>query len=553
MHLTHTQHRTFSWQRVSLALLSASAFTRASAASIRRRQDPEPLSFDWTSIEPSTELNWVDCYSAPLQCTRLSVPLNYTNLDEGFGAVPLVSYPSPLSNSSSYRGPVLINPGGPGGSGVDTVVVAGIYFQHVLGQEFDIIGFDPRGVGASTPALTYPGTAEEELGFVGNYSTWVDLTEESWPTLPERMKEVEEWALLNERERGDVLKHATTDNVARDMLSIVRAHGEEKLQYWGISYGTALGSVFASMFPDNVERMIIDGVLDQEGYYNNDWSLNIVDADNALTWFFDTCADAGPDLCSFHAESSKVIRERYHAVETLVKNGTVVFPDGTAFGTNYLEALVHNMLYAPANFPILGEMLSGIEQGNLTRILEHLNGGNGASPYVTVALRCTDTAIIEDTAEELQEYSLRVGNASEYLAGAVEGVRVSCAGWKVNPDNFQGPMGANTSFPLLFVGNTVDPVTPLIAAKQTSAKFPGSRVLTYDIPGHGMMALPGNACMDAHFRNYMLNGTLPEEDTVCEDSRTFFGSANGTETGSDSSEEIPTEKLRSILMRRQLF
>lgn len=114
-------------------------------------------------------------------------------------------------------------------------------------------------------------------------------------------------------------------------------------------------------------------------------------------------------------------------------------------------------------------------------------------------------------------------------------------------------MGANTSFPLLFVGNTVDPVTPLIAAKQTSAKFPGSRVLTYDIPGHGMMALPGNACMDAHFRNYMLNGTLPEEDTVCEDSRTFFGSANGTETGSDSSEEIPTEKLRSILMRRQLF
>lgn len=158
----------------------------------------------------------------------------------------------------------------------------------------------------------------------------------------------------------------------------------------------------------------------------DDFTLNIADGDKALTWFFGTCADAGPERCSFHAESSEAIRERYHGVETLVKNSKIILPDGIHFDVNFMQALMFSLLYDPGTFPLLAEILASIEQNDMAPILEHLAKGAGVSPFVTVSLRCTDTAVVNDTAEELEEYSVRVGSASEYFSGAVAGVRLSC-------------------------------------------------------------------------------------------------------------------------------
>ena len=226
------------------------------------------------------------------------------------------------------------------------------------------------------------------------------------------MKRLEEYAVLIEKERGDILRHATTDNVARDMLSIVEAYGQEKLRYWGISYGTALGSVFASMFPDKVERMVIDAVLDQEGYYKNNWTLNIADADKTLTWFFDACIEAGPSLCAFHADSSSSIRTRYEAVETLILSGSISTPDGKTFGLSHFQSIVHFMLNDPRRFPVLAQALVDIEQdGNARGAIEAM-GGAGVDSYLAIALRCTDTEETDDEAEELMEYARSVRNAS---------------------------------------------------------------------------------------------------------------------------------------------
>lgn len=189
----------------------------------------------------------------------------------------------------------------------------------------------------------------------------------------------------------------------------------------------------------------------------DDWSINIIDADNTLTWFFDTCEAAGPERCTFHAADSKVIRERYHAVETLVHSGTLILPDGNPLDASLFEASVHFLLYAAAKYPLLADILVSLEKGDVTPILSIIETG-GISPYVTVALRCTDTVAVNDAAEELQEYSVRIGNVSRYLpavwkecgylareslditysANTVSLLIETHSGWKVNPDNFKG-------------------------------------------------------------------------------------------------------------------
>ncbi|KAJ3503511.1 hypothetical protein NLJ89_g8398 [Agrocybe chaxingu] len=227
--------------------------------------------FDWNSLTPSTSLNWVSCYTQFTQCARFSVPLDYSNPSAGSAALALIRLPSPLglSGAPGYRGPVLFNPGGPGISGVETALALGGNIQGVFGDEFDLVSFDPRGVGHSTPAISV-FTSDFDRATFNFGATFLNTEATSRQSLPERWAQVQVLGSLARDRQGDVIAHMTTDNVARDMLRIVEAHGRDKLQYWGISYGSVLGSAFAALFPDKVERLVIDGLLDLEGYYNTD-------------------------------------------------------------------------------------------------------------------------------------------------------------------------------------------------------------------------------------------------------------------------------------------
>jgi pimeloyl-ACP methyl ester carboxylesterase len=220
-------------------------------------------------IEPSHELVWNTCYK-PLhrECARLLVPLNHLNhSDESpdYAAIALIRVPSPFSSSSSrphprYRGPILFNPGGPGGSGVDLVLRVGDLFAQVVGSEFDIVSFDPRGVARSTPKVSYfegMGRGEREVwGPKGLDVIHGGLSDQFNDMKGEKGRSLEKaWihnVVSNERaaERaGQWLGNVNTEQTANDMLSIVHAHGREKLMYRGFSYGTVLGSTFASLFP----------------------------------------------------------------------------------------------------------------------------------------------------------------------------------------------------------------------------------------------------------------------------------------------------------------
>ncbi|KAL4249302.1 Serine protease/Carboxylesterase S33 [Pleurotus pulmonarius] len=230
--------------------------------------------FNWNSVKATTNYRWKRCYRH-YQCTRLKVPLNYTNTSSGWAGLAIIRLPSTFPTMSpSYQGPLIINPGGPGGSGVDLVLRSGMDFSRILDGRFDIIGLDPRGIGRSTPRVKFFETySEQALWLDGEYP---DALNASTEVLPRSIARARLMGHLAEDQDDGMLRHITTENIARDMLSIAQASGDDKLQYWGFSWGTILGVVFATLFPDHVGRMVLDGVIDAEDYYASESPSGLV-------------------------------------------------------------------------------------------------------------------------------------------------------------------------------------------------------------------------------------------------------------------------------------
>ncbi|KAF5374249.1 hypothetical protein D9758_004536 [Tetrapyrgos nigripes] len=184
--------------------------------------------FDWEKIQPSAELSWHDCYK-DFHCARFKVPLNHSEPEGKSAAIALIRLHAGVgAQSDDYRGPVLFNPGGPGGSGVELILKRGRHLATILGPQFDVVGFDPRGVARSVPRVSYYESAVErelwELSAVHelNYSNH-DLGD-TWGRALITSR------LARERD-DDVLGHINADQTARDMLKITEAHGFEKLKY----------------------------------------------------------------------------------------------------------------------------------------------------------------------------------------------------------------------------------------------------------------------------------------------------------------------------------
>ncbi|KDR74314.1 hypothetical protein GALMADRAFT_250125 [Galerina marginata CBS 339.88] len=484
--------------------------------------------FSWEKLKPSKDLEWRKCFPKR-QCARLIVPLNHSDPEGPEAVIALIRKRSIFREGSRfYRGPVLFNPGGPGGSGVDMIQgTGGDLLSLLIGPQFDAVGFDPRGIARSTPRASFFKTDVERvlwgqsLGPVNNSDEGIART---WA----RAKVFGE--LAAETDYG-YLRHINTDQTARDMLRIVEAHGRSKIQYWGFSYGSVLGATFAAMFPDKIERLVIDGVVDSENYYATLWSNNLLDTDKALESFFTGCAEAGPHGCQFWAPTADDVRQNLTALYDSLRSQPRPIKTETTYGLlNYgmLRGLIFGALYSPYSvFPVLAQALAELAAGDGRRIFEALH----PPPYqcscdpsktqfksvtdAQSAILCNDGDDVPGDLQSSQEYFEMLTKASSW--GEIwAGIRMNCLGWPKFPkDHFQGPFEANTSHPILLIGNTADPVTPLWAAKKMSGGFTGSVVLTQNSAGHCSLSAP-SLCTQKYIRQYFVDGTLPEAGTVCE-------------------------------------
>ncbi|KAF9262959.1 alpha/beta-hydrolase [Marasmius fiardii PR-910] len=477
----------------------------------------QSTNFDWTAVSPTTDLSrWVECYG-PYQCARLQVPLNYSSTDDGKTVViAMIKVPANTTMTGPSQGPVFVNPGGPGVSGIQLIQLLGESLHGVIGQQFDVVSFDPRGVGFSSPKVTIFDSTAETNNFASGEIYDLNSTSTAMS------KEWERYQLLGklavERDADGFLNHVSTDNVARDMLQMLEVMGQQKLRYWGFSYGTVLGAAFATMFPDRVGRLVIDGVVDMDGYFANDVKNQISDADKVIQIFFDECFAAGPQGCAFHASSRAEIATKLDALYEKVRVNPVKVSTGntsTVVTYDMLRQVVFSTLSGPLGFPQLASALQELSEGDGTALAMQFITTSASTltilePYL--AIGCGDATPQNAGPSELTAYMNTINSTFASLGIAS---MARCAGWKVHPESrFKGPVGGNTDYPLLVIGNTADPVTPLAAARKVNLAFPGSALLIQDSPGHSSLAVP-SSCTNQVVAAYFASGTLPGEGTVC--------------------------------------
>ncbi|KAH8834185.1 TAP-like protein-domain-containing protein, partial [Flagelloscypha sp. PMI_526] len=501
---------------------------------------------------PSSELkNWVKCYEE-YTCARLEVPLNYSDPHGEKAVLALIRDASPLGpNSAQYAGPILYNPGGPGGSGVGLILGWAKGFRAIVGPAFDLIGFDPRGVAASTPRANFFTTEVERQLWVARKPHGNIIVDGQEARLWAQYQLVNPLIEAQDKKNNDYLKHINTENTARDMLYITEKFGWEKLKYMGFSqhglilfrYGTILGSTFASLFPDKIERMIIDGVMDADSYYNTLWDKNLLDIEATMETFFDGCYAAGANICPFWNSSPHLIEEALNTLyDTVRKEPIPVQLSPGHYGVVDYELLrkaVFRSLYSPyAKFPALAKALDDLKSNGDGRAIFELFGGaadkvscSTCDPdkytfneveEASCAIACNDGANVDSELDTLLEYSGYMREQSPW-ADAWVWIHSSCTAYpSYQKKHYQGPVGAaNTSFPLLVIGNTADPVTPLWAAKKIGNRFGGAIVLTQESAGHCSLSAP-SVCTANIMGEYMRHGTLPKEGTVCKTDSPIF-------------------------------
>ncbi|KAF9474278.1 alpha/beta-hydrolase [Pholiota conissans] len=494
--------------------------------------------FSWQEVIPQKKLIWKNCYTHH-QCTRLVVPLNHFNPEGRQATIALIRIPSsyPIS-SKKYRGPILFNPGGPGGEGIGLIQRQGEHFRRIVGPQFDIVGFDPRGIGRSTPRTSlFKNDVERAIWDAG--SGQVNTTDEGVAKTWARAIVLGQNAADND---DGSLQFMNTEQTARDMLSIVEAHGRSKLQYWGFSYGTVLGAVFASLFPGKIERMILDGVVDVDEYFGNKWSNKLLHTAEVMDLFISSCVEAGSSGCAFWAPTVDQLRLKIDNLYSSVRRRPVPVKSGSTYGLvdyDKLRGVIFKLLKSPyASFQPLAKGLADLAAGDGLWVLKMYNQlivprfdhqCNSSTPNHDpigesdggIAVLCNDNHELPEDIKWAEDFYQLMINGSEW-GDVWSRYLMSCQGWPISiKQPFRGPFGGDTSHPILLIGNTLDPVTPLFGAHKASKVFPGSVVLTQGAAGHCSI-VAHSSCTQTYIREYFIDGTLPEVATTCHANASFF-------------------------------
>ena len=588
----------------------------------------------FAKIKPSTQLQWHPCVGdetgkqpqleiKDLLCARLTVPLNYhrdqtqqsksgifspqnRNGEEGEVHIALMLLPAKNMTAAlaSAKSPLLINPGGPGGSGNLLQLILGHAIQTIFGDDDQpILGFDPRGVAFTTPKAdcwTPPPPAEctnsgtssgtgtgttggerngeekclpdylrglshrhewemhvEDIGLINSSNVALSFLDANFRAANDLCR-VKHDSLASSSGGASILSHASTAHVAQDMLSIVDAWDEwvdreaasrgiksalvtanptrGKLVYWGFSYGSYLGSVFASMFPDRVGRLLLDGVVDAEEYASDVWTNSIRDADHIWSRFFDYCVEAGPSCALYrHDDTPASIRQRYEAILSQLDEQPVTFIHPEYFvphliRSENLRRLIFSLLYFPVQgFPGLAMILNWLHERNYAPFAQLLVGDQlplCALPstfdiMITDASRavmCADKKKpVNLTLAQLRAKYETMAELSKDFADVWFQVMLQCNGWNIsqphdtnldthaNSDTKTSPV--TTSFPILFLSNTYDPVTPLSAAVKMALRFRDAGLVEQKTEGHSTLASVSR-CIAKIVRDYVVHGKV---------------------------------------------
>jgi pimeloyl-ACP methyl ester carboxylesterase len=498
-------------RRAALLLLAGGTVLAACGGSARRAGQPVSGPTTPTTAQAVTArspLRWTACRvgEGPVgfQCATLQVPLDWS--DPARGTIGLALDRKPASGRA--LGTLVTDPGGPGVSGVDFLPGFVSELPAVITRHFDVVAFDPPGVGRSDPVIC--GDSAQLTA---------ELTVDPAPTSTAGFDALvgadRRFAAGCERDSARILPYVSTVDAARDLEALRAALGPAGLTYLGFSYGTFLGATFAELYPHHVRAMVLDGALDPAL-----GSVATVDQQSAalegeLDAFLSSCAHGG---CGWDP-GGNLLTDLEQLVDRVRADPVTVAGSGQSVGPAVLLYGAAAALYDPADWPLLGQALTALDHGDGGPILDLFDAYVGRSPDGSYANTVEAETAVDCLDQPVPSLSaLRADEPAAARAAPVFGAldlysEATCSVWPLPPTGRPAPIHAPGAPPIVVVGTTHDPITPYAWAEALASQLDRGVLLTRE--GYGHTAYGYSSCIRTVVDRYLLTTTPPKPGTVC--------------------------------------
>ena len=458
-----------------------------------------PAPSDYTPPAPV----WGACSDPTLkqfgaECAKISVPLDYS---KPTGAKIKLAISRQKHTAKRYQGVMLMNPGGPGGSGL-VLSIYRDFIPHDAGQGYDWIGFDPRGVGASEPRVSCNPTY-----FGYNRPRYVPASpalEDAW------FARTTAYAKACDAKNGPILDHLTTVDSVKDMDSIRAALGQKQINYYGFSYGTYLGQVYADFYPKRLRRVVFDGTVDPRGvWYGDNLGQDRAFEKDINIWFgwlarYDSVYHLG--------KTQAAVRSLFYRTQERLSDDPVTAAGGKLGGSEWADAFLYAG-YGQWSWTDLAKVFSGFVHDDDVDALEgaylDANGYGDDNLYaVYLGVQCTDTAWPQKWSTWKKD-NWRVFVDAPFYTWANAWFNEPCRHWPAKPRKQVDVDGKNVGS-ILMINETLDGATPYAGSLEVRSRFKKARLIK--VPGGTTHAnsLAGNACVDDRIAAYLADGSLPK-------------------------------------------
>jgi pimeloyl-ACP methyl ester carboxylesterase len=479
--------------------------------------EPEAAAIEWTDCDAQIQPLIADQPGSDrnlkFECGTTEVPISY---DEPGGAtLPLFLVRAVLAGQTDRIGSLMINPGGPGGSGADAAIGLALSLPvEVLGR-FDIVGFDPSGVGLSTPIECISDETKDQM-----------VASEPRPVTDEQLDEA--FALTQEiadgcaEEYGEALGTFNTVDTARDMDQLRQALGDEQLTYLGYSYGTTLGSTYAELFPDKVRALVLDAAVDPDNDPKAKAEQSAASLEKGFNAFVTNCLGLIAGCPMGKSPRSFLERLLDQAAETPIPSSEPDQDGKTRVATpGVVHTAVLAALYDTASWPQLAQALAAAKNGDSAGVFSladsyagRLEDGTYSNLFdANISINCADTDTGQSAGEDEARTLAAEWNEKYPLFGAGSATGLyTCSVWEAERTPLP-ERDAEGSAPILVVGNSGDPVTPIVGAEEMAEDLESGVLLVWQGAGH--TAYPKNRCINASVNAYLINLTPPVDGLTC--------------------------------------
>ena len=457
------------------------------------------------------KLTWSECKGkdrAGMQCANVKVPLDYKKPDGKTIAVAMLKVPA---KSGKPIGSLFVNPGGPGGSGIEEAARLSKSLKPEMLDKYDVVGFDPRGVDASSPVKCADTAALNAFFLDADY----DLsTAKGRQEQRDAAKKIADGC---EKRSGELLPHVGTESAARDMDVLRSLVGDKKLNYFGFSYGTSLGGMYADLFPKKVGRMVLDSAVDTGMRDSRRAYEQVLGFEHAFKRYAQYCVNTG--ACPLGSTVDAARKKMRALFDQAFKKPFPTSNPNRKLTRSLLTSEVRQYLYSDASWPDLDEKLRKlVKENDGSAFVESGSdsgptaSGNGAEALI--AINCADYVL--DPQSEYAKYSERLKREAPVFGA--EGVdtkdRYICAGLRHHPKKNPGRYVAKGSAPIAVIGVRHDPATLYSWTQTFAGALDNSVLLTWEGEGHVAYARAGS-CIKAPVDKYLLTGEVPKDGLVC--------------------------------------